>query len=140
MVVAVVRGGLVGVDVEQLARGLEIDAFVPHVLSDEERVTFAHVAPQDQMRGLLTYWTRKEALLKATGDGMRARMDAITVSGPDEPALLRRWSGRLESPPHVTMQTLYPGPDYVGSLAVLGLPTVQVHEFDSHVLFGGTLC
>ena len=139
MVVAVVRGGLVGVDIERLAPGLEIDALVPHLLSDQELIPFAHVAPQDQARGLLTYWTRKEALLKATGDGMRAQMNAITVSSPDTPALLRQWSGRLESLPRVTMQTLYPGPDYVGALAVLGLPTVQVQEFDGHGLLGSML-
>src|SRR6266498_90982 len=100
----------------------------------------SHMCSPTKSESRSPMWTRKEALLKATGDGMRARMDAITVSGPDEPALLRRWSGRLESPPHVTMQTLYPGTDYVGSLAVLGLPTVQVHESDGQGLLSSTLC
>jgi 4'-phosphopantetheinyl transferase len=132
--VAVVRGGLVGVDVERLPPTLEVDALVPQVLSDQEQAKFAELAPAERLRGLLTYWTRKEALLKATGDGLRVPMPAITVSGPDEPPVLRRWSGGSEPPGPVTLHTLRPGGGHVASLAVLGLPTVRVSELDGHEL------
>jgi 4'-phosphopantetheinyl transferase len=132
--VAVVRGGIVGVDVEQESPDLEVDTLVPEVLSEEERVAFRQLAPRDRLRGLLTYWTRKEALLKATGDGLRVPMPTITVSGPDEPPLLRRWSGRLALPASVTLHALRPGSGHVASLAVLGLPTVRLHELDGQEL------
>jgi 4'-phosphopantetheinyl transferase len=44
--------------------------------------------------GFLRYWTRKEAVLKATGDGLRVPMDELVVSAPEEAAELRSWRGR----------------------------------------------
>jgi 4'-phosphopantetheinyl transferase len=134
VVVAVVRGGLVGVDVEQADRALEVGAVAREVLSEEERAAFEALAPPDRLRGLLTYWTRKEALLKATGDGLRVALRTITVSAPDEPPMLRRWSGHSGLPEPVRLHALRPGSDHVASLAVLGVSTVRVRELDAHEL------
>jgi 4'-phosphopantetheinyl transferase len=130
---AVVRGAPVGVDVEQLNPALQVDALAAEVLSAEERAKFATLPPQDRLEGLLTYWTRKEALLKATGDGLRAALATVTVSGPDELPRLKRWSDHSRSP-RVALQGLHPGAGYVASLAVLELPTVTVLELDAEDL------
>jgi 4'-phosphopantetheinyl transferase len=132
--VAVVEGGLVGVDVERLHPALDVDALVPQVLSQWEQARFAGLPPVDRPRGLLTYWTRKEALLKADGDGLRVPMGAITVSGPDEPPVLRRWSGRSQPSGPVTLHALHPAGGHVSSLAVLGLTAVRVRELDGREL------
>jgi len=138
--VAVVRDAHVGVDVEQIVPGLEVEALAREVLSEDEREVFDELASGDRQRGFLTYWTRKEALLKATGDGLRVPMDSITVSGPGESPVLRRWSGPAQSLTPVALRTLHPGSDHVASLAVLGLPTVRVHELDAEALLATPLC
>ena len=138
--VAVVRHAHVGMDVEQIVPGLEVEALAREVLSEDEREVFDELASGDRQRGFLTYWTRKEALLKATGDGLRVPMDSITVSGPGESPVLRRWSGPSQSLTPVALRTLHPGSDHVASLAVLGLPTVRVHELDAEALLATPLC
>lgn len=129
--VAVVRGAPVGVDVERVTPGLDVEALASEVLGDDERDALDRLAARDRPRGLLTYWTRKEALLKATGDGLRVAMRGVAVSGPDDPPSLRRWPGPSELPRPVVLCGLGPGAGYLACLAVLGLPSVQVREIDA---------
>ena len=129
--VAVVRDALVGVDVERVSPGLEVDGVAAQALAEDEREALDRLPPWDRRRGLLAYWTRKEALLKATGDGLRVPMNLVVVSGPDEPPVLRRWSGPSELPTPVVLHTLRRPAGHVASLAVLGLPSVQVRELDA---------
>jgi 4'-phosphopantetheinyl transferase len=132
--VSVVRGALVGVDVEQIIPTLEIDTLASYVLCEDERDLLDRLPISDRPRGLLTYWTRKEALLKATAHGLRVPMDSVSVSGPDESPFLRSWSAPFELPTPVILHMLRPGAGYVASLAVLGLPTIRVQELDAGAL------
>jgi 4'-phosphopantetheinyl transferase len=131
--VAVVWGAPVGVDVEQLRATLEleVDALAAHVLSPAERAAFEQVPPGDRASALLAYWTRKEALLKATGDGLRIPMGTITVSAPHEPPRLRRWTATSRPSLPVGLRRLHPGSGYLACVAVLGLATVRVQELDA---------
>ena len=64
--------------------------------------------------------TRKEALLKATGDGLAVAPATITVTPPDAPPALVAWTA---APPLASAAHLFdldPGPGHVASLAVLG--------------------
>ncbi len=74
-----------------------------------------------QDRAFLACWTRKEAFIKAIGQGLSCPLDQFDVTvDPDGPAALlaTRWdardAGRWE------MAALDPGGDYIGALAVEG--------------------
>lgn len=74
--VAVSNAGEVGVDVQQVDDG-PVQELSPLVLAESE---VTHVAAA---RDFFTYWARKEALVKATGDGSRCRCpSAIAGQGP----------------------------------------------------------
>ena len=76
---------------------------------------------------LLRYWTRKEALLKATGDGLAVDPATITVTPPEAPPALVAWSATPPLEADVHLFDLNPGPGHVASLAVLG-PRLAVVE------------
>lgn len=115
--VAVTRSGPVGVDVEQVV-DLDLDELRPSVLAADD-------PPVTDAAGLLRVWTRKEALLKATGDGLAVPMLSLAVD--DGPRLLR-YDGR---PGLVaTVQDLAPATGYAAAVAVLA-PRQRVRELDA---------
>src|ERR1700730_7006082 len=93
--VAVARAP-VGVDVEQLegrAHPLGGDgdpqALARLVLADGEQAALAAVRPADRARAFLVAWTRKEAVTKATGDGLSVSFSEVIVAGaPGTPRLV----------------------------------------------------
>jgi 4'-phosphopantetheinyl transferase len=129
VVVALAAGRSVGVDVEQLdmARGLDLAEMA---LSPTERMHLDRLAPTDRWYGFLRYWVRKEAVLKATGEGLRVPLTDLAVSAPDEQPRLVGWTGRPELPVRVSMVDLWCGPGYVASLAIMG-GHPAVHEIDA---------
>lgn len=84
--------GPVGVDVEAHRPLSGLDGLVRHALSPAELA-----AGTPDGTGFLVTWTRKEALLKATGEGLSSPMDAITLSPPHSPARVLDWTGTAGS-------------------------------------------
>jgi len=125
--VAVGRVGPVGIDVEEVGRfdAAELESLAAYALAPEERTELAN---DPTARAFTTYWTRKEALAKATGDGIARHLQHIVVSPPSSPPRLLRWEGRSVT---ATLRALHPPPGAVGTLAVLGPEPVQVLEHDA---------
>ncbi|MBO2447993.1 4'-phosphopantetheinyl transferase superfamily protein [Actinomadura barringtoniae] len=120
--VAVSPYGPLGVDVEAAGRATE--GIAGHLLAQDERD--AQPLTPDAM---LAYWTRKEALVKATGDGLRVPLTDLRVSPPTEAPRLLDWSGRAELVARITMVTLAPGTGYAACLALLDHPAgVEIVE------------
>jgi 4'-phosphopantetheinyl transferase len=119
--VALTIGMRVGVDVEAIRSDLPVEAMAPSVLSAKELDAFGRVAPQDRTRRLLESWTRKEAVLKALGVGLRIPPARIQT--------LRELAG-------VTVRELHPGEGHVAAVAVFG-PSVAVEEHDALGLLEG---
>ena len=123
--VAVARAP-VGVDVEQLdgrARPLggdgDTQALARLVLADDEQAALAAVRPSARAREFLAAWTRKEAVTKATGDGLRVSFsDVVIVTDEGAPRLVA-WP-YPEPPESVSLLDLEAAPGYVAALAVLG--------------------
>ncbi|MCP2258763.1 4'-phosphopantetheinyl transferase [Streptoalloteichus tenebrarius] len=118
VVLAVARGVELGVDVEELGRRTE-EGLAEHVLSPAEQAALAALPEDRRHAGFFTYWTRKEAVLKATGHGLAIATQAVELSGPTEPPRLVRWSAEdpLDSP--VLLHDLHPGEGYLASVALL---------------------
>lgn len=127
--VAVRAGGPVGLDVEQVRTLTDLDALIAHVLSPTER---SRTAPLDPL-GFFRTWTRKEALLKATGEGLARPMATITLGpgGTVENGLPGvRW-GRA------WLRDLTPLPDHPGAVAGCG-PAPEVVEADGDAVLHGS--
>lgn len=123
--VAVARAP-VGVDVEQLdgrrrplGRDGDTDGLARIVLSAAEQAALAEVPPAGRARAFLVAWTRKEAVTKATGDGLRAAFRKVVVAADAGPPRLVSWP-YPRSPRDVSLLDLDVADGYVAALAVIG--------------------
>ena len=117
--VAVSNAGAVGVDVQQVADDA-VGELSPLVLAEPEA---GHVVVA---RDFFTYWTRKEALVKATGDGVAVPLSEVVVTPPGTPPGLLGYPG--QDGLAAQLRDLSPDPGYVGALAVLSPRPGVVHE------------
>lgn len=117
--VAVHDGGPVGLDVEQERALHDLPSMVRHVLSPAE-------PPPATPGAFFRAWTRKEALLKATGEGLYSPMSGITL-GPEG---LLDWSGDGAPGGPVWMRDLQPAPAHPAAVAGIGAVAPAVVEAD----------
>ncbi len=137
VVVAVADGAAVGVDVEGIGArdGAELTAISDSILTPTELADYRRIAPSDRGRALAVWWTRKEAVLKATGDGLTVPMLEVAVTAPDEPAALRSPRGDGGgAAAMVTMRDLDPGERSVACLAAIDVSSLSVVERDGDEL------
>ncbi|RKN05096.1 4'-phosphopantetheinyl transferase family protein [Streptomyces radicis] len=82
LLMAVTGGGLVGVDIEDLAAVPDAGGLARAALTPGERARWAGLPEAERDAWLLSAWTRKEAAMKLTGLGLRASPRGLDVSGP----------------------------------------------------------
>jgi len=125
VVVAVARAP-VGVDIEQLdgrahplGRDGDPRGLARLVLADAERSALAAVHLSGRARQFLVAWTRKEAVTKATGDGLRASFSDVVVAADAGPPRLVSWP-YPQAAESVSLHDLEVHTGYVAALAVIG--------------------
>jgi 4'-phosphopantetheinyl transferase len=118
---AVACGREVGVDIEYLGREIRGEEIAERFFSARERACLRELPTEVKHEAFFNCWTRKEAYIKAHGEGLSLPLDQFDVSlAPGEPAaLLATWSDPREAL-RWSLQALTPGPDYVAALAVEG--------------------
>ena len=116
--VALTASAPVGLDVEGLGR-LDVEELTPVALTSAEADAVAASRPQERTHAFLVAWTRKEAVTKASGEGLGLEPRDVTVAAPGEDPRLLSWP--LDVPPEdVALFDLRARPGHVASLAVLG--------------------
>jgi 4'-phosphopantetheinyl transferase len=116
---AVSRLAPVGIDVERVKPIPDADQVAARFFSPQENVAL-HTLPGAQMvEGFFNCWTRKEAYLKATGEGIANSLPEVEVSlAPSGAAQLLCVSGDIREAARWTIHPLVPAPGWVGALAV----------------------
>jgi 4'-phosphopantetheinyl transferase len=86
-VFAFTAGREVGVDVERIRPLSDMQSIADRFFSCEEAAELSSLAPNHRERGFYLCWTRKEAYIKASGDGLSAPLDSFRVTlQPFQPA------------------------------------------------------
>ncbi|MGA7266041.1 MAG: 4'-phosphopantetheinyl transferase superfamily protein [Stellaceae bacterium] len=86
---AITEGLEVGCDIERLDPHLPTDQIAERFFAPLEVRMLQSLAPALQVQGFFNCWTRKEAYVKARGDGLSLPLDGFVVSlAPGEPAAL----------------------------------------------------
>jgi 4'-phosphopantetheinyl transferase len=90
-VYALSSGGEVGIDVEAMHVIDDADDIAARWFSPREIDAYQALDPCDKPLGFVNCWTRKEAFVKALGDGLSMPLDDFDVTlAPDEPATILR--------------------------------------------------
>jgi 4'-phosphopantetheinyl transferase len=122
--IAIARAPAVGVDVEH-HRAIDADALAASGFSPAERRALAAFAPRDRLAAFFRGWTRKEATIKAHGDGLYLPLDRFTVSLDDTDDV-------SIDPPGVAIRSLATGDDSSAALAIAGAaPTISWFTYES---------
>ncbi|MCK5945344.1 MAG: 4'-phosphopantetheinyl transferase superfamily protein [Planctomycetes bacterium] len=126
-----VAGTELGLDVEKVRHLESLTQIARRHFSDREFAALDDL--QGDARELAFYrcWTRKEAYIKALGEGLSMALDSFDVSLCEEPRFLACHDGR-EDPERWSMLDVSPGPEFVGAVAMRAeAPTVQRFRFPS---------
>jgi 4'-phosphopantetheinyl transferase len=106
----------VGIDVEKIRPEVAFEGIENHYFSPQERTELDTLPQELRPEGFFLCWTRKEAYVKAKGEGLHIPLESFDVSlTPDKPAVLNssdkeRWS----------LYSLRPETGFVGALVAEG--------------------
>lgn len=118
--VAVAHERPVGVDLERWKHEMDHLALATRFFSPAERASLEALARRgdDVVHGFFAAWTRKEAYLKARGEGVMRGLHHFDVTlAPDEPA--RLLADRLDSAiERWRMRSIAPNPGYSAAIVV----------------------
>ncbi|RPF19995.1 4'-phosphopantetheinyl transferase family protein [Myceligenerans xiligouense] len=118
----------VGVDVEFHSARYSAHDAVAGCLDAEEY-------PRSGDDHLYTYWCRKEAVVKATGDGLLVPLNEVVVGPADQPARLRRYR---DDTPGWWLSDLEVGRHYSGAVASLHTGAAVLRVLDGAQLLKST--
>jgi len=109
----------IGVDVEQVRVIPDADAIVAQMFSRRENADYFALAPRDRPLGFFQCWTRKEAFIKALGEGLYHPLDRFDVSlTPGEPARILRVDSTPAGDCPWTLHSFSPGAGLIGALVI----------------------
>jgi 4'-phosphopantetheinyl transferase len=97
----------IGVDLELAQDDFSRERIAERFFSPGEVRDLRALALEEQPAAFLRCWTRKEAFIKARGDGLSLALDSFDVTlQPGKPAMVTRTAWSLEEPRHWGMQDL----------------------------------
>jgi Phosphopantetheinyl transferase len=118
---AVARNREVGIDLEWIRKGFANEQIAERFFSKEETRVLRSLPGDLQDEGFFNCWTRKEAYIKARGEGLSMPLDKFDVSLiPGEPARLLASRVDAEDTSRWTFYNLAPCDGYAGAVAAEG--------------------
>jgi len=119
----------IGVDVEHRRRMADIEAIARRFFAPAEVAELMGLAEADRPEGFFNCWTRKEAYIKAVGDGLSVPLNSFQVTlQPGVAARMVGLDGSAAAAERWTLHAFTPAPDYAGAIAYCDRPrplTVQ---------------
>jgi len=109
----------IGVDIERIRPISEIEQIAERFFSAREWAAIRALPPSQRQEAFFSYWTCKEALMKALGDGLFRSLDQVEVSAsPNEPAKLLNIDGASQAVARWSLLKLTPPAGYAAALAI----------------------
>jgi 4'-phosphopantetheinyl transferase len=118
---AFTRGREIGVDIEQVRPDADLEAIARRFFSTNEQNQLAALPANEKTEAFFRCWTRKEAYIKATGDGLSlplSQFDVALVAA--ETSALKATRPDASEGGLWLLREVPAGPDYIAALCVRG--------------------
>ena len=127
LLIAVTPNAALGVDVERVRELSDAEELVARFFSPNECSRFRQLPAEQKPAAFYNLWTRKEAWLKATGEGIGHLLNQVEVSFlPAEPARLLRLPDKFVNRTFWSLYELTPNSGYAAALAI-GRDKPRIH-------------
>lgn len=118
---AVARGREVGIDLERIRCDVAVAEIAERFFSRREAAILRTLPSEAQHQAFFHCWTRKEAYIKAHGEGLSLPLDQFDVSlAPGDPAAILGTRPDPSEASRWSLQDLSAAPGYVAALAAEG--------------------
>ena len=120
----------IGVDVEEIRPLDDMTSIATHFFSPAEQRHLAKIPEENRTHAFYECWTRKEAVIKATGEGVSRLLDSFEVAfGPGATAQLMHIDDNHS--PSWQMASFEPHPGYVGAVtSPVPWNSLRIHKTD----------
>jgi 4'-phosphopantetheinyl transferase len=132
LVLGVTDIGELGIDIERIWPLPDVRAIAQRFFSANEAAELEALPPDQLYEGFFACWTRKEAFLKATGEGLSRLLESFEVSfGPGRPARFLRIDNPHDDAAAWSLLSFTPAPGYAGAVAIRAeVEAVHLRSFD----------
>lgn len=115
LLLALVRGRSIGVDIERIRNDINHEEIAQRFFAPDEVARLRSLPASKRSLGFFNCWTRKEAYVKAQGDGLSRRLDTFSVTlAPEAPVALDAGDDRWQ------LWALDVGDDFAAGLVIEG--------------------
>lgn len=129
---AVTRGREVGIDIEYMRADMAGEEIAERFFSRVECAALGGLPVEQRVEGFFNCWTRKEAYIKARGEGLSFPLDKFSVSlVPGHAPIALDVFDNAQETSRWSLRRLLPGAGYAAALAVEGADTrLRCWQFD----------
>ncbi len=110
----------VGVDIEWIRNDIEALSLAERFFAPNETIALQSQPPEQQITAFFRIWTRKEAFIKAIGEGLSFPLHDFEVNLDKNFAKLKSIHADTLKATKWTLEDLQPSEDYIGAVAVEG--------------------
>lgn len=111
----------IGIDVEYTKPLPDTDKVAERFFSFQENLKYQQLPKEQKLTGFYHCWTRKEAFIKAIGEGLSYPLDQFEVSFlPNEKPSIKHIKNDQVQGEAWSLKALEPYPEYIGAIAVEG--------------------
>jgi 4'-phosphopantetheinyl transferase len=111
----------IGIDIESVHMMDDMDDVARLMFSPAENVVYRALPIEQKAEGFFNCWTRKEAFIKAVGEGLSYPLADFDVTlKPDEPAKMLRIRDDMRPDETWSLVDLHPAANFRGALAMQG--------------------
>lgn len=127
---AITKTTPVGVDIEYQQKSVEAQAIAERFFADSEMEILRALPEEKKSAAFFAIWTRKEAFIKAVGEGLSFSLKKFAVNATTPAALLSVHEDINEAS-HWSIINLAPAEDYAGAVAIREhIATINYWDWD----------